>query len=223
MKCPTLFALFAMALALLMPTALARTLRLGREVAATAHQGGSCVAEDLAVRTALQNKLADVCVEMCKELGAYPEKCACPDYVDTTDKTPGVVTWPELLKYMGDVDLWGQDTLKHWRSSISALQMRAAAGVSRHSQAQAQLEVSGACLAHDLQRRAAVQNTLADVCVEMCKEVGAYPEKCACPDYTDTTDKTPGTVTWPELLTYMDEVEAQGAEALKTWRKRAGQ
>merc|ERR1740138_1282622 len=125
MKCQTLLALLATVLA----SASAETLR-----------GGSCVAEDLAVRTALQNKLADVCVEMCKELGAYPEKCSCPDYVDTTDKTPGVVTWPELLKYMGDVDLWGQDTLKGWRKTISALQWRAAAGVSRHSQAQAQLE-----------------------------------------------------------------------------------
>jgi len=208
MKCQTLFALLATALA---PSALAVTMR-----------GGSCVAEDLAVRAALQNKLADVCVEMCKELGAYPEKCTCPDYVDTTDKTPGVVTWEELLKYMGDVDLWGQDTLKGWRSQISALQRRVAAGVRRHSQTQAQLEVSGACLAQDLQRRAAVQNKLADVCVEMCKEVGAYPEKCSCPDYTDTTDKTPGVVTWPELLTYMDDVEAQGAEALKAWRKTAG-
>merc|ERR1740138_197371 len=126
MKCQTLLALLATVLA----SASAETLR-----------GGSCVAEDLAVRTALQNKLADVCVEMCKELGAYPEKCSCPDYVDTTDKTPGVVTWPELLKYMGDVNLWGQDTLKGWRGMISTLQRRAVAEVRRagNSQAQAQL------------------------------------------------------------------------------------
>merc|ERR550537_163683 len=102
MKC---FALVAMAFA---PSVLAVSLR-----------SGSCAAEDLAVRATLQNKLADDCVEMCKELGAYPEKCKCPEYVDTTDKTPGVVTWEELLTYMGDVKLWGQDTLKGWQGMVS--------------------------------------------------------------------------------------------------------
>merc|ERR1712060_150769 len=83
------------------------------------------------------------------------------------------------------------------------------------------IEVSQACLAEDLKNRAAVQNKLVGVCIEMCKEVGAYPEGCTCPDYTDTTDKTPNVVTWPELLDYMDKVAAYGAQALKGWRQAA--
>merc|ERR1740121_92335 len=118
--------------------AVARTLRL---------IGGSCAVQDMAVRSALQNKLADVCVEMCKEVGAYPEGCKCPDYTDTTDTTPGVTTWDELLTYMGDIKVWSQDTLKGRHGLISTLQQKAAVSL-RHSQAQ--LEASGACLAEDL-------------------------------------------------------------------------
>merc|ERR1712127_250118 len=66
-------------------------------------------------------------------------------------------------------------------------------------------EVSKACVAQDLTHRAKFQNKLHDVCVDMCKELGAYPEKCTCPGYADTTDKTPGAMTWDELLTYMDD------------------
>ena len=62
---------------------------------------------------------------------------------------------------------------------------------------------------------------LSDVCVDMCKELGAYPEKCTCPGYTDTTDKTPGVMTWDELLKYMDDVSSNGHSAIKDWRKQA--
>merc|ERR1719362_2707913 len=166
-----------------------------------------CAGEDLALRMTLQNKLADVCVDMCKELGAYPEKCSCPDYVDTTDKTPGVVTWPELLEHMGNLKTWGADKIKSWRS-LSALQ-KVATKVHRNRNflVQGMLQASSACVHSDLRKRVAVQNTLSDVCVDMCKELGAYPEKCNCPDYVDNTDKTPGVMTWDELLGYMDEVE----------------
>merc|ERR1719378_407903 len=81
----------------------------------------SCAAQDLAIRSMFQNKLADVCVDMCKELGAYPEKCTCPGYTDTTDKTPGVMTWDELLKYMDDVSSNGHAAIKGWRG-MAALQ-----------------------------------------------------------------------------------------------------
>ena len=64
----------------------------------------ACEYQDIAIGLFLHNKLADVCVDMCKELGDYPEKCACPGYTDTTDKTPGVMTWDELLTYMDDLD-----------------------------------------------------------------------------------------------------------------------
>merc|ERR1712107_761384 len=65
----------------------------------------------------LQHKLHDVCVTMCKELGAYPEKCTCPGYVDTTDKTPGVMTWDELLTYMDDVSSNGHAAIKDWKAA----------------------------------------------------------------------------------------------------------
>jgi len=39
-----------------------------------------------------------------------------------------------------------------------------------------------ACLTEDVQHRAKLQNKLAGVCVDMCKEVGAFP-KCTCPDF----------------------------------------
>ena len=48
----------------------------------------ACAAEDLKHRSQFQNKLAGVCVDMCKEVGAYP-KCTCPDFV-APDSTPGV-------------------------------------------------------------------------------------------------------------------------------------
>merc|ERR1719150_1638122 len=76
----------------------------------------SCEAQDLAIRSMFQNKLADVCVDMCKELGAYPEKCTCPGYTDTTDKTPGVMTWDELLTFMTDVKGLSAESLKSWKA-----------------------------------------------------------------------------------------------------------
>merc|ERR1719222_1230483 len=79
----------------------------------------SCESEDLAIRAQLQNKLADVCTDMCKEMGQYPEKCTCPGYVDTTDKTPNVVTWPELLDYMDTVGDKGAAAIKSWHSAAA--------------------------------------------------------------------------------------------------------
>merc|ERR1740121_2686446 len=172
----------------------------------------ACVAQDLTHRVKFQNKLHDVCVDMCKELGAYPEKCTCPGYTDTTDKTPGAMTWDELLAYMDDVSSNGHAAIKDWRK-MSAIQQK----VHVHRVA----EVSKACVAQDLTHRVKFQNKLHDVCIDMCKELGAYPEGCTCPGYTDTTDKTPGAMTWPELLTYMDDVSSQGHEAIKGWKAGA--
>merc|ERR1719226_60106 len=172
----------------------------------------ACMSEDLKHRVAVQNKLADVCVDMCKELGAYPEKCTCPGYTDTTDKTLGVMTWDEVLKYMDDVSSNGHAAIKTWRG-MAALQ--------RKARTVRVAEVSKACMSEDLKHRVAVQNKLHDVCVDMCKELGAYPKKCTCPGYTDTTDKTPGVMTWDELLTYMDDVSSNGHAALKDWTAAA--
>merc|ERR1712107_842756 len=144
---------------------------------------------DLAVRSMLQNRVADVCIDMCKDVGAFPEKCTCPDYTDTTDKTPNLMTWPELLDYLSKQKLNGRAAIKDWKG-ISFLQRGHTFRIE---------EVSKACLAEDLKHRMAVQNMLQGVCEDMCKDVGAYP-KCTCPGYTDTTDKSPGVLDWEELL-----------------------
>merc|ERR1719491_1036514 len=65
----------------------------------------ACATDDLKHRAQLQNKLAGVCVDMCKEVGAFP-KCTCPDFV-APDSTPGVMTWPELLEHMDNLSEWG--------------------------------------------------------------------------------------------------------------------
>merc|ERR1712028_25466 len=69
----------------------------------------------------VQNKLAGVCVDMCKEVGAFP-KCTCPDFV-APDSTPGVMTWPELLEHMDNLSEWGHGQLKAWSSTASFVQV----------------------------------------------------------------------------------------------------
>merc|ERR1719146_387553 len=81
----------------------------------------SCAAQDLKNRAALQSKLADMCVEMCKEVGAYPNCAQCAGFVPP-DPTPGVMTWEELLEHMDNLVDWGHDQLKSWRKQASALQ-----------------------------------------------------------------------------------------------------
>merc|ERR1712217_148225 len=102
-------------------------------------KSASCEAEDLAVRAQLQSKLADVCIEMCKELGAYPEKCTCPGYTDTTDKTPNTHTWEELLGYIDSVEEFGHSKNMEWTKKYSAIQQ------TKH--AHALVTVSKACMA----------------------------------------------------------------------------
>jgi len=163
----------------------------------------ACIKEDLKNRALLQNKLAGVCEDMCKEVGAYP-KCTCPDFVPP-DSTPNVMTWPELLEHMDNLSEWGHGELKKWTKQASSL-----IGVSQSETA---------CLAEDLTHRAHVQNKLAGVCEDMCKEVGAYP-KCTCPDFVPP-DSTPNVMTWPELLEHMDNLSEWGHSELKAWTKRA--
>merc|ERR1719160_1336804 len=73
----------------------------------------SCSAADLKNRMRVQNKLAGLCEDMCKEVGAYPKCAACPSFVPP-DPTPGVMTWEELLTHMDNLADWGQDQLKAW-------------------------------------------------------------------------------------------------------------
>merc|ERR1719162_1584869 len=126
----------------------------------------ACVAEDLKHRAAFQNKLAGICEDMCKEVGAYPNCAQCPGFV-APDATPGVMTWEELLEHMDNLVEWGQGMIKGWKKrASSALQKSSAAGSEK------------ACVAEDFKHRAALQNKLAGICEDMCKEVGAYPN-CA--------------------------------------------
>merc|ERR1719330_2123706 len=81
----------------------------------------SCMSEDLKRRVQLQNKLAGVCEDMCKEVDAYPKCSQCLNFV-APDSTPGVVTWAELLEHMDNLVEWGQGELKGWRKQASALQ-----------------------------------------------------------------------------------------------------
>jgi len=76
-----------------------------------------------------------------------------------------------------------------------------------------------ACAIEDLKHRAQLQNTLAGACEDMCKEVGAYP-KCDCPAFV-APDATPGVVTWPELLEYLDKLGSWGYDLLRKWRATA--
>jgi len=175
----------------------------------------ACTSEDLKHRVMLQNKLAGECEEMCKEVGAYPDKCTCPNFVQP-DATPGVMTWPELLDHMDNLVAWGKDTLKGWSAQASALQKKVR---SVSKTVETTILDSKACAAQDMQHRLTIQNKLADACQDMCKEVGAYPD-CECPNFVQP-DSTPGVMTWDELLEHMDNLEAWSLEMIKGWKSRA--
>merc|ERR1712085_126772 len=132
-------------------------------------------------------------------------KCAqCPAFVEP-DSTPGVMTWDELLEHMDNLVAWGADTIKGWHKQASALQKHVKlAAVSMKSKMTAQ-----------------VQNRLAGICEDMCKEVGAYPKCAQCPAFVEP-DSAPGAMTWDELLEHMDNLVAWGADTIKGWQKQAG-
>jgi hypothetical protein len=120
------------------------------------------------------------------------------------------MTWPELLEHMDNLSEWGHGELKAWTTQASsALQKSQQAGETSEE----------ACLLADAKMRRQVQNKLAGVCVDMCKEVGAYP-KCTCPDFAPP-DSTPGVMTWPELLEHMDNLSEWGHGELKAWTQQA--
>merc|ERR1719482_2348089 len=169
----------------------------------------ACTSEDLQHRAQLQNKLAGVCEDMCKEVGAYPKCSGCPNFV-APDSTPGVMTWDELLEHMDNLVDWGRDQLKGWRKQASEIQK----AVAFHAQD------SKACATADAQHRAQVQNKLAGVCEDMCKEVGAYPKCSGCPNFVPP-DPTPGVMTWDELLEHMDNLSYWGHDMIKGWKKTA--
>jgi len=81
----------------------------------------ACEAMDLKHRGQVQSKLAGMCEDMCKEVGAYPNCAQCAGFVPP-DPTPGVMTWEELLEHMDNLVDWGHDQLKAWAKQASALQ-----------------------------------------------------------------------------------------------------
>merc|ERR1740138_178762 len=99
----------------------------------------ACVANDLKQRINLQNKLAGVCVDMCKEVKAFP-KCTCPDFV-APDSTPGVMTWPELLEHMDNLSEWGHSQPQNGGALVQK-------AVKLHEQ-----DTQKACLSEDIKHR----------------------------------------------------------------------
>merc|ERR1719274_429712 len=87
----------------------------------TSQGGQACATEDAQHRAQLQNKLAGVCEDMCKEVGAYPKCAGCPGFV-APDSTPGVMTWDELLEHMDNLKDWDQEMIKKWEKMVAALQ-----------------------------------------------------------------------------------------------------
>merc|ERR1719182_1404897 len=115
---------------------------------------------------------------------------------------------------------WGHDQLKSWRKQASALQVNmksSAASVFLHNNLKSD---DKACVAMDLKIRTQVQNKLAGMCEDMCKEVGAYPNCAQCEGFVPP-DSTPGVMTWEELLEHMDNLVDWGHDQLKSWRKQA--
>jgi len=124
----------------------------------------ACNKEDVANRVQFQNKLAGVCEDMCKEVGAYPQCSECPEFV-APDATPGVMTWPELLEHMDNLVDWGRGELKGWRSRASKLlQMQSSCAKQEHAVFALISEKSRA---------------MGVVCEDMCKRTQAPTCQCA--------------------------------------------
>merc|ERR1719203_1045836 len=176
-------------------------------VKGSAHlQEAACTVMDTKHRMQLQNKLAGVCEDMCKEVGAYPKCSQCPSFV-APDSTPGVMTWEELLGHMDNLVAWGQGMIKSWHKEAAALVQKDAGG-------------DKSCATMDTKHRVQLQNKLAGVCEDMCKEVGAYPNCAQCPSFV-APDSTPGVMTWEELLEHMDNLVAWGQGMIKNWHREA--
>merc|ERR1719158_1854985 len=128
----------------------------------------ACEAEDLKNRAAVQSKLAGMCEDMCKEVGAYPNCAQCAGFVPP-DSTPGGMTWEELLEHMDNLVDWGHDQLKAWRKQASALQMKTKSPAPASVFLHVAKSDEKACEAMDLKHRAQVQSKLAGMCEDMCR------------------------------------------------------
>lgn len=180
-------------------------------VGLTVNRVTSCLNEDVNRRLKVQNKIAGVCEEMCKNVGAAPKCAQCPNFV-APDSTPGVMTWEELLEHMDNLADWGSDELKSWRAQASVLQKT---HMPRLSLTQA---TEAACNQEDVQRRKQLQNGLGTKCLELCKKLGADCSQC---EGFVPPDSTPGVMTWDELLEHMDNLVNWSAGEQKKWVKQA--
>jgi hypothetical protein len=193
--------------------ALAVEATVGFQLGRSSTWSQACAAEDLAARVMIQNRLAGICEEMCKSVGAYP-KCACPAFTGPGPAGPSSgMPWGELNKFMGDLVIWGRETMQK-NKQLATIQHKAKILKA--------MQVSKACTKADEKQREAVQNRLHGICVDMCKELGAYPDKCACPNFdAGSVDKTPGIMTWDELLIFMGDVATGAEEQMKSWKSQA--
>jgi len=155
-----------------------------------------------------QNQLAQDCEDMCKNVGKYPDCNKCPGSV-APDSTPGVMTWDELREHLRNLSSWGQDTLKQWHSQAAMVQTIKSGQGER------------ACITADLKHRVEFQNTIVELCEDMCKNVGKYPN-CDCAGFV-APDSTPGVMTWDELREHMGNLVNWGHDTLKGWRQQASQ
>merc|ERR1719464_2241061 len=100
----------------------ASAVQVSAAVSKVSNEEQACVAEDLQHRMQVQNKLAAICEDMCKEVGAFPKCAQCPKFV-APDSTPGMTTWEELLEHMDNLVLWGRGMIKGRHKQASALQI----------------------------------------------------------------------------------------------------
>merc|ERR1719453_103139 len=86
------------------------------------HESEKCVEDEkrrvqlLQSLTVLQKDVNEACVEMCKQLGAYPD-CDCPSF-EPPDATPGVVTWDELYSMFDQLKDSGREMLKKYHKPV---------------------------------------------------------------------------------------------------------
>merc|ERR1719282_1676122 len=123
----------------------------------------ACAAASLKQRAAFQNKVAGACIDMCKEVGAFPKCTGCPNYV-AQEPDDGVMSWDELLEHMDNLSSWGRSSIKSWEAQAAK-----AAMIQKPKIAFVGTDAK-ACAAAELKRRAQVQNKIAGACIDMCKE-----------------------------------------------------
>lgn len=118
----------------------------------------SCAADDLQHRISLQDKLAGVCLEMCKEVKAYPHCAQCPGSADAS--SGGVMTWDTLLTHMDNLSAWGHDKLGSWKKAAHPAAVQTAVKKSFLAPSFEQVKDQKSCLTLDADIRSQVQTLL---------------------------------------------------------------